>query len=43
MAHFPTNDIMTLVGPAPRFDLAESFGPDLHLHDVLGPDDIPLG
>src|SRR5580692_886406 len=43
MAHFPTNDIMTLVGPSPRFDLAESFGPDLHLRDVLGPDDFRLG
>ena len=43
MAHFPTNDIMTLVGPSPRFDLAESFGPDLHLREVLGPDDVVLG
>lgn len=43
MAQFPTNDIMTLVGPAPRFDLAESLGPDLHLRDVLGSDDVRLG
>jgi aspartate/methionine/tyrosine aminotransferase len=43
MANFPINDIMSLVGPSPRFDLAESFGPDLHLHDVLGPDDLRLG
>ncbi len=43
MARFPTNDIMSLVGPAPRYDLAESIGPDLHLRDVLGPDDIRLG
>jgi aspartate/methionine/tyrosine aminotransferase len=43
MAKFPTNDIMTLVGPAPRYDLAESIGPNLHLRDVLGSDDIPLG
>jgi aspartate/methionine/tyrosine aminotransferase len=43
MAHFPPNDIMTLVGPAARYDLAESIGPNLHLQDVLGADDIPLG
>jgi aspartate/methionine/tyrosine aminotransferase len=43
MAKFPTNDIMTLVGPAPRYDLAESLGPDLHLHDVPGSDNLPLG
>lgn len=43
MAHFPINDIMTLVGPSPRFDLAESLGPDLHLRYVLGPDDVRLG
>ncbi len=33
---------MTVLGPAPRYDLAESFGPDLHLREVLGADDIPL-
>jgi aspartate/methionine/tyrosine aminotransferase len=43
MAHFPTNDIMSLVGPAPRYDLAESLGPDLMLRDLLGSDDIRLG
>lgn len=29
MDRFPRNDIVSLVGPAPRFDLAESVGPDL--------------
>jgi DNA-binding transcriptional MocR family regulator len=43
MAQFPTNDIMSLVGSAPLYDLAESLGPDLHLHDVLGSENIPLG
>lgn len=43
MARFPTNDIMALVGPAPRYDLAESIGPALRLRDVLGSDDIALG
>jgi hypothetical protein len=43
MAQFPTNDIMTLTGPAPRYDLAESLGPDLQLREVLGSDDITLG
>ncbi len=43
MARFPTNDIMALIGPAPRYDLAESIGPALHLHDVLDFEDIALG
>jgi aspartate/methionine/tyrosine aminotransferase len=43
MARFETNDIMTLTGPAPRYDLAESIGPDLHLRDVLDAEDIVLG
>src|SRR5262249_25616808 len=29
------NDIMSLVGDKPRWDLAESFGPSLHLGDLL--------
>jgi aspartate/methionine/tyrosine aminotransferase len=40
MAKFPRNEIISLVGEAPRFDLAESVGPNLHLgellHDGLG-------
>jgi aspartate/methionine/tyrosine aminotransferase len=43
MAQFPSSEIMTLTGPAPRYDLAESIGPDLTLRDVLASDDIPLG
>jgi len=43
MARFPTNDIMALVGPAPRYDLAESIGPNLSLWDVPGARDIALG
>jgi aspartate/methionine/tyrosine aminotransferase len=43
MAQFPTNDIMTLTGPAPPYDLAESIGPDLRLHDVLDAGNITLG
>ncbi len=35
MARFPANDIISLVGSAPRYDLAESFGPDLRLADVV--------
>jgi aspartate/methionine/tyrosine aminotransferase len=43
MARFPENDIITLVGAAPRFDLAESVGPDLRLDELLdapGPDPV---
>lgn len=32
---FPRNKIMSLTEAAPRFDLAESVGPDLHLRDLL--------
>jgi aspartate/methionine/tyrosine aminotransferase len=35
MARFPANDIISLVGSTPRYDLAESFGPDLRLADVV--------
>lgn len=35
MAKFPKNEIMSLVGAAPRYDLAESYGPDLRLGDLL--------
>ncbi|HEX6707867.1 MAG TPA: pyridoxal phosphate-dependent aminotransferase [Albitalea sp.] len=35
MNRFPPNDIIQLVGHAPRFDLAESVGPDLRLAEVL--------
>jgi len=36
VAKFPRNDIISLVGPTPRYDLAESVGPDLSLSEVLG-------
>lgn len=36
---FPPNDIISLVGEAPRFDLAESIGPNLRLAELLGPTD----
>jgi aspartate/methionine/tyrosine aminotransferase len=35
MARFAKSDIISLVGTAPRYDLAESVGPDLSLGDVL--------
>src|ERR1700739_221231 len=38
MAIFPKNDIMSLFGEKPRWDLAESLGPSLHLSDLL--DDV---
>jgi aspartate/methionine/tyrosine aminotransferase len=38
MTRFVHNDIISLTGRAPRFDLAESVGPDLGLGELLGPD-----
>src|SRR5206468_1793251 len=35
MARFPKNDIISLIGEMPRYDLGESVGPDLRLSDVL--------
>src|SRR5436190_18227871 len=35
MNRFPPNDIIHLVGEAPRYDLAESLGPNLQLSDLL--------
>ena len=43
---FPRNDIISLTEATPRFDLAESVGPDLRLDELLGGDDLgalPLG
>ena len=37
MARFPQNDIISLIGEMPRYDLGESIGPDLRLGDVLDP------
>lgn len=45
MARFPANDIISLVGSAPRFDLGESVGPDLRLAELVDPSelgDLPL-
>jgi aspartate/methionine/tyrosine aminotransferase len=36
VARFPRNDIISLIGPMPRYDLGESVGPDLSLSEVLG-------
>jgi len=35
MTRFPGNDIISLVGEAPRYDLGESVGPDLRLAELL--------
>src|SRR6266478_5717608 len=35
MPRFPKNDILSLIGEKPRYDLGESVGPDLHLGDLL--------
>jgi aspartate/methionine/tyrosine aminotransferase len=35
MRTFPPNDISSLVGTQPQHNLGESFGPNLHLKDVL--------
>lgn len=48
MDRFPSNDIVSLVGTTPRYDLAESVGPDLTLAELLphlppGWDTLPLG
>jgi len=46
MTRFVHNDIISLTGRAPRFDLAESVGPDLRLGELLGPattDELRLG
>jgi aspartate/methionine/tyrosine aminotransferase len=48
MRRFAENDIISLIGEAPRYDLSESLGPPLHLAELLqqsGPSDfreIPL-
>jgi aspartate/methionine/tyrosine aminotransferase len=49
IARFPANDIISLVGEAPRYDLGESVGPDIRLADLLDAsgeaslDEMPLG
>jgi aspartate/methionine/tyrosine aminotransferase len=36
MARFPDNEMISLVGEAPRFDLAESVGPNVRLSELIG-------
>ena len=49
MAKFPRNDIISLIGPTPRYDLGESIGPDLSMSELFGSspqksfDDMRLG
>ena len=49
MTRFPPNDIISLVSTTPRYDLAESVGPDIRLGELLEPAqrahllDLPLG
>jgi hypothetical protein len=40
MAQFPPNAIISLVGSKPRFDLAESVGPDLQLNELIESPDL---
>jgi aspartate/methionine/tyrosine aminotransferase len=35
MRTFPKNEIVSLIGETPRYDLGESVGPDIHLSDLL--------
>src|SRR5260370_39207989 len=37
MARFPKNDIISLIGETPRYDLGDSVGHDLRLNAVLDP------
>ena len=39
MARFSRNDILSLTSETPRYDLAESIGPDLHVRDLLDASD----
>jgi aspartate/methionine/tyrosine aminotransferase len=46
MDRFPDNEIISLIGAPPRYDLGESTGPDLRLADLFDADaldDLPLG
>jgi len=45
MGRFAENEIISLVGPPPRYNLAESIGPDLRIAGLMGPgefDHVPL-
>ncbi|MEM8770133.1 MAG: pyridoxal phosphate-dependent aminotransferase [Pseudomonadota bacterium] len=39
MGCFPHNDIISLVGETPRYDLGESVGPNLHVENILDAED----
>jgi aspartate/methionine/tyrosine aminotransferase len=41
MRQFASNDIISLVGNPPRYDLAESVGPNLRLGELFAPTDDP--
>jgi aspartate/methionine/tyrosine aminotransferase len=43
MGRFPENDIISLVASSPRFDLAESVGPNLQLAELLGSSGDEIG
>ena len=45
MARFPRNEIISMVGEAPRFDLAESLCPNQHVGELLNAylAELPLG
>jgi aspartate/methionine/tyrosine aminotransferase len=42
MREFPASPITTLLDEAPRYNLAESYGSDLSVADILGPDGSTL-
>jgi aspartate/methionine/tyrosine aminotransferase len=42
MNRFPENDIISLVGAPPHYELGESTGPDLRLADLLDPEAIGI-
>lgn len=39
MNRFPANEMMSLIGGPPRYDLAESVGPNLQLAELLDASD----
>ena len=43
LSRFPANDIISLVGEAPRYDLGESVGPDIRVTQLLDASGEGLG
>jgi aspartate/methionine/tyrosine aminotransferase len=41
MRTFPKNEIVSLIGETPRYDLGESVGPDIHLGHLLDASGLP--